>query len=583
VQHTQRGANSPARRILLLLLGLLILASLTLELTTVYHALAANRSMVPTTPQRLANTDLNPYGANLFLEREVEAWKRDKTLKMASEAGLDWVKLHFPWEEIEPAQKGDFFVPATHGSSWDKFDQIVAACEQYGLNIVARLDRPPRWSRKDNTLAEAPPDNYQDYADFVYQFVNHYKGRIHYIQVWNEPNIYPEWGNQAVDPAQYTTLLKLAYAAAKRADPGINVLSAPLAYTLGQAHPEPGKWISMNDLDYLEAMYQAGAKDYFDIYSTNAFGFDRTPEDPPDPTVLNFQRVVLQRRIMENHGDVDKAVWFNEFGWNAAPDTMATDKLIWQRVSETDQAAYTVRAIQLARRDWPWAGVFMIWYLRQVGTIPPDQADYYFRMIDTDFTPRPLYAAIQEASRIRQAAGAGIYQESYPLVRTTGTWKTVVDSQTSANAYMYTEQPSAMFTLTFRGTHLELLSRRGPLDGILQVWLDDKPVPGLAQAEGISVINLAADQATFEWITLWSGTDPGPHTVKLSLAPQQPQQSPPGSFVLDAIRISNEAPAFPWLQVVLGGLLVVACCAALVWVWKRGWRPRPQAVTQARG
>lgn len=568
MQETQRGTTAFSRRLRLLLLGLLALASLAFEFTTVYSAIIASRAIEPPTPQRLANTDLNPYGANLFLEREVENWKRDKTLKMASDAGLDWVKLHFPWEEIEPVSKGDFFDPATHSSSWDKFDQIVTACEQYGLIIVARLDRPPKWSRSDNTLAEAPPDNYQDYADFVYAFVKHYRGRIHYIQIWNEPNIYPEWGNQPVDPAQYVELLQLAYHAAKQADPSINVLCAPLAYTLGQPHPEPGKWIAMNDLDYLEGMYQAGAKNYFDIYSTNAFGFDKPPEDPPNPAVLNFQRVVLQRQIMEKYGDSEKAVWFNEFGWNAAPETMAADKLTWQRVSEADQAAYTIRAIQLARRDWPWAGVFMIWYLRQVGNISQDSADYYFRMVDVDFTPRPLYTAVQQAAKIRQPAGPGTYQETNPLVRTTGAWQAVVDSQTSANAYMFTDQPSSAITFTFRGTHLELLTRRGPTDGVLQIWLDDKPVSGLPQRNGISEINLAVDQAAFGWITLWRGTNAGPHTVRLSLATPPPQQSPPSYLVLDAIRVSNELPAFPWVQVVLGGLLLTASSIAFVWVWR---------------
>ncbi|MHB1354583.1 MAG: hypothetical protein ACYCZF_01245 [Anaerolineae bacterium] len=563
-----RGTTPLSRRLRLLLFGLLALASLAFEFTTVYNAIALSWSSEPPASQRLANTDLNPYGANLFLQREVEAWKRDKTLKMATDAGLDWVKLHFPWEEIEPVVKGDFFDPTTHSSSWDKFDQIVAACEQYGLKIVARLDRPPKWSRSDNILAEAPPDNYQDYADFVYEFVKHYRGRIHYIQIWNEPNIYPEWGNQPVSPAKYVELLQLAYLSAKQADPNITILCAPLAYTLGQAHPEPGNWIAMNDLDYLEGMYKAGAREYFDIYSTNAFGFDKAPEDPPDPAVLNFQRVVLQRAIMEKHGDAEKAVWFNEFGWNAAPETMTADKLIWQRVSEANQAAYTVRAIELARRDWPWAGVFMVWYLRQVGNISPDRADYYFRMVDLDFTPRTLYTAVQQAARVRQAAGPGIYQETNPLVRTAGAWQAVVDTQTSANAFMFTEKPSSTMTFTFRGTHLELLTRRGPMDGVVQVWLDDKPVPGLAQNDGISEINLTADEATFEWMTLWRGSDAGPHTVRLSLKPLPGQQSRPSYLVLDAIRVSNELPEFPWARVVLGGLLFAASSIVFVWMWR---------------
>ncbi|MHB9034941.1 MAG: cellulase family glycosylhydrolase, partial [Anaerolineae bacterium] len=205
--------------IISLLLTLILVGA---DLFTVFVAVTSP-ARVDNSPKRLAATNVNPYGANLFLQSEVETWKREKTLAMAADAGLGWVKLHFSWEEIEPVRKGDFFNPTSHDSSWAKFDQIVAECEQYGLRIVARLDRPPRWSRADNTIAEAPPDNFTDYGDFVYEFVRHFRGHIQYIQIWNEPNIYPEWGNRPVDPAQYVEMLKIAYRRAKEADPTIQV------------------------------------------------------------------------------------------------------------------------------------------------------------------------------------------------------------------------------------------------------------------------------------------------------------------------------------------------------------------------
>lgn len=148
----------------------------------------------------VAHTDVNPYGANFFLTREVEPWKLEKTLAMAKEAGLGWVKQQFPWEEIEPERKGEYQDPVSRASSWAKFDQIVQACEAQGLQIVARLDRPPDWTRRDNAYQEAPPDDLQDYGDYVFAFVQRYAGRVRYIQIWNEPNIFPEWGNQPVDP-----------------------------------------------------------------------------------------------------------------------------------------------------------------------------------------------------------------------------------------------------------------------------------------------------------------------------------------------------------------------------------------------
>ena len=157
-----------------------------------------------------ADARVYPVGANLFLEREVEVWKRERTVLLAREAGIRWAKQQFPWEEIEPA-RGQY--------DWKKFDEIVSTYERSGMQVIARLDRPPHWTRRDNSVEQAPPDDFQDYGNFVAAFVEHYRGRIHYLQIWNEPNIFPEWGVQPVDPAAYVTLLKLAYTRAKAAYP----------------------------------------------------------------------------------------------------------------------------------------------------------------------------------------------------------------------------------------------------------------------------------------------------------------------------------------------------------------------------
>ena len=87
-------------------------------------------------------------------------------------------------------------------------------------------------TRLDNTRPERPPDDLNTYGDFVGDVVTHFKGQVHYYQIWNEPNIYPEWGARSPDPAAYVRLLRIAYQRAKEADPNVVILSAPLAQTL---------------------------------------------------------------------------------------------------------------------------------------------------------------------------------------------------------------------------------------------------------------------------------------------------------------------------------------------------------------
>jgi hypothetical protein len=334
----------------------------------------------------IPDTPLNPLCANFFLQQEVEPWKKEKTLQMAEDAGIGWAKQQFAWEEAEP-RRGEY--------TWQKFDELVRLYEQHHLQIIARIDRPPNWTKADPRFKQGPPDDPADFGNFVFAFLTHFKGRVRYIQVWNEPNLLSEWGGRPPNPAEYLRMLQAVYGRAKQADPDARILSAPLAPTYEESA------LAMDDVLYLARLYQLGAQQYFDILSANAFGQDRPPDDSPDFARLNFRRVELERNVMALYGDTRKAVWINEYGWNASPAYFMVREgaLVWQRVAEPQQAEYTVRGIQKARSDWPWAGPLCIWYFRQVGTSSPQRSDYYFRMVDPDFTVRPLYDAIKALAR----------------------------------------------------------------------------------------------------------------------------------------------------------------------------------------
>ena len=521
--------------------------------------------------RKVPNTDVNPYGSNFFLAREVEPWKRRRTVEMAQQAGLGWAKQQFAWAEIEPLRKGEFVDPVSGESSWAKFDQIVDLYREYGLQVIARLDRAPGWARPPDTRPETPPTDFEDFGDFVYAFVDHFRGRVQYIQIWNEPNIYPEWGEQAADPVAYTRMLKIAYRRAKEADENVYVLAAPLAITLGELHPVSGKWRSMPDLDYLEAMYKAGAGDYFDILSANGFGFDRPPDDPPDPNVLNFRRVELQREIMERYSDAGKAVWFNEYGWNAAPDTFSDEALIWKRVSEEQQAEYTLQGIELARREWPWAGVFNVWYFRQTGQqYTPNDAAYYFRMVDVDFTPRRVYDAVQDATSALFVARPGHFEETNPAVVTELGWRGVITAEASGQAYIESDEAGASLTFTFRGHSVDLIARRGPQERRFLVTLDGRNVAGLpADDQGRSYLDLQVPMAVWHArLPIARGLTTGQHVVRLTASDGKLATCNIDAFEVNA----GQPPAFPALAVAGLGVGVLLVVGLLVWNLHR--RPR---------
>jgi len=350
---------------------------------------AVNTSVSPP----IQHTELNPWGVNTFLHQDAELWRKQKTLEMAAQAGIGWIKQHFPWSDIEQSAKGNFTDPFWRTDAWDKYDQIVDLAQDHNLKLIARIDRPPKWAQTEVSTPTSPPTDLADFADFIFKVVSRYRGRVRHYQIWNEPNLSHEWGGQRPDPESYARLLSAAHKAAKQADPEVLILNAPLAAT------NENSFRAMNELDFLERLYASGAADFFDIHSANAFGLQHPPEDPPRPDVLNFRRVELSRAIMEENGDVNKPIWFNEYGWNASPKSLPEHVLTWSRVSESDQAEWTVRGIEYARNNWPWAGVICIWFFRrQYNDVGPENPEYYFRMVDPDFTPRPIYKAVQKAA-----------------------------------------------------------------------------------------------------------------------------------------------------------------------------------------
>jgi hypothetical protein len=325
---------------------------------------------------------LHPVGVNTFLEQEVEPAKRRQALALARAAGFGAIRQQFPWMEIEPDQKGVYWDARWQHSTWEKYDQIVALAEEYGLDILARLDTTPVWARPGNPSPSAPPADVRDYGDFVAAFVQRYAGRIRYIQLWNEPNLASEWGDQPVDPQAFAALLAEGYRRAKAANPAVVVVAPALAPTV-----EESPW-AQSELRYLEALYAAGAGASFDILAVQAYGL-------LDPARVNFSRPLLVRELMVRHGDAHKPVWAAELGWNALPPDFP-GPAVYGRVSEAQQARYTVRALERIREEWPWLQRSFIWYLKRADDQRRDEAWYYFRLLEPDFTPLPVFHALRE-------------------------------------------------------------------------------------------------------------------------------------------------------------------------------------------
>ena len=346
------------------------------------------------------HVNVNPFGVNTFLEQEVDPAKRAQLIAMAHDAGYHWLRQEFPWQDIEIHGKGDFQDRRhePYRSAWDKYDQIVEMAEAQGLELIVRLSTPPAWSRAEGEAVGtfAPPDDVQDFADFVAAVVSRYQGRIRYYQLWNEPNIYPEWGNYPINPEDYVTLLKAGTEAARAADPNVVIIAGALAATIDlQPNAAPGTQ-SLSDLIFLQRMYDAGAAPYFDIMAVQGYGLWSGPTDTRmHPRVLNISHHLFIRDLMVKNGDAHKPLWISEMNWNVAPDGIEPR---YGRVTPEQQARYLPLAYQRVLDDWPWVGVANTWYLKRATDQWEQEGkpEAYFRLLAPDFTPQPVYTAMQE-------------------------------------------------------------------------------------------------------------------------------------------------------------------------------------------
>ncbi len=428
----------------------------------------------------VAHADLPPFGVNTFLEQEAELWKRERSVEMIADAGFHWIRQSFPWYDIEIHGKGDFEDRRhePHRSAWEKYDHIVELAEACDLGVIARLEAPPAWSRHDGVARGAfgPPDDVEDYGDYVSAVVSRYRGRIRFYQIWNEPNIYPEWGHQPVDPEAYTELLCLAYDRVKAADPEAVVISGAMAPTaeLGEWSTEyPGN--NLMDVIFLQRMYDAGAGECFDVMAVNDYMLWSGPTDHrmrPTQDHVNFSRPLWVRDVMVANGDAHKPIWISELNSNAAPEPIPAR---YGRVTLEQQARYLPLAYDRIQREWPWAGVATVWFFKRASDAEIEQPMYYFRLVEPDFTPMPAYASISTyLNGLEPVLYRGQHQENAWQIDYSGAWESLADPGAVLGNYRRAAETEASVVLTWEGRRLTLIP--GPGRGSVRIATTDGAV-----------------------------------------------------------------------------------------------------------
>ncbi len=319
--------------------------------------------------------------------------------------GFGWVKQQVEWEYFEPA-KGSY--------EWGALDEIVAAANGAGVNILWSVVNAPAWARPGgDPSGSGPPKNYQDLADFLGALAGRYcNTRVKAIEVWNEQNLRREWGNMKIDPAAYVAMLKPAYNKIKSVCPNMIVVSGALTPT---GTPPP---TAMDDYQYLEGMYKAGLKNYCDAVGAHPSGYNVAPWVKGGQEACDFitkqgssfrgpcttlhhswsfySTLNGYYKIMKQYGDGNKKIWPTEFGW-ATNWTGDPSYGYAQDNTREEQAAWTVEAYKLMKQ-WGFVGVAFLWNLN-FEVVAPGKEMAQWGIVEGDWTPTETYYRLKSMAK----------------------------------------------------------------------------------------------------------------------------------------------------------------------------------------
>ncbi len=320
---------------------------------------------------------------------------------VAEQLGLNWIKQQVRWELMEP-EPGQY--------DWTVLDIVLPRAQEYGLKVLLSIVTAPEWARPAGVDPNSvgPPEDYNDYVNFVRAILERYPGQVHAIEVWNEQNLQREWNTpEGLSAARYVELLAMTEEAVHSIDPGIIVVSGALSPT-GVGPP-----IALDDFVYFDQMIAAGLLNYADCVGAHHNGYNIGPSErwdnvtSPRPEHFtgpwdNPHHSWSFRSTLETYYDKivsaggDQPLCVTEFGWATVEDMDGYPPGFEFALDNTleEQAEWIVEAFQWLS-EWEGCWLAFLWNLNygpQSGDPTNDNAAY--SIIDLNGIPRPAFGAI---------------------------------------------------------------------------------------------------------------------------------------------------------------------------------------------
>lgn len=540
------GPNGPAstrawRVITLLCLGLSALALLATGAIAARDAYLT-RGIPDGLPDAITEGGAR-LGINVALERYGD--ELPDVLEEVRATGFSYVKQPF------------IYSPAF---DWETTDRLIDAVTGAGLRLVPLFDGDPA-----NGYAPLDPDAFAAWAG---AFARRYGDQLMHYMIWDEPNLASHWGGRAVNPIEYAALLSAAAVAIRSADPDAVIVAGPLAPTT-ETGPQ-----NLAEPLFLTALYDAGARDSFDVVAAKPYGFDDGPDDRTvDVDHLNFSRPILLRELMSARGDGHKAIWAGNWGWNSLPAGWTGGPSIWGQTSEAQQAEHTVAALERARREWPWMGVMFLENWEPAGAA--DDPRWGFSIAG-----RPTAGALAAylAAQPPDVAMPGFRpaNPADPAQQFSGAW----EFSPEFGADIGQSGDTARFT--FWGSAVGVRVRRADFRARFYALVDGQPANALPRDENGAMLILTSpdpveDMMAVELIA--RDLTPGPHVLELTAARGWDQWALNGF----SAAYRPEGVSSAWTATALGVMALAFLGGALVAARRAEWGAVGRSLARAYG
>ena len=288
-------------------------------------------------------------------------------------------------------------------------DRLVNDANAKGLNVLFSVVKAPAWARPaDDRSVDGPPANPQDFANFMAAVANRYQGKVQAYEIWNEQNLWYEWGGRdgRIDAARYMALLRAAYNAVKSNDPNAIVISgAPTPTGVNDGNT------AVDDQAYLRAMYANGLRGVSDCIGVHPSGFNNPPnldwtqggdgDFKGHPSFFFRSTMEGYRNIMLQNGDGNKKLCPTEFGWASVQGLGAGPAAGYgyaAQISEGLQAQYITQAYQMAR-NWGWVGPMFLWNLNFAPVSGAADEKAAFGIVRPNWSHRAAFDALAGMSK----------------------------------------------------------------------------------------------------------------------------------------------------------------------------------------